>query len=348
MSQQNQESLDYKGAGVDIAAGNDLVERIKPIAEKTRRPGVMTGLGGFGSLFELPLDRYKKPILVSGTDGVGTKLKLAVELGIHDTIGIDLVAMCVNDIVVLGAEPLFFLDYYATAKLDVKIATSVVSGIGKGCELAGAALVGGETAEMPGMYSDGDYDLAGFCVGIVEKDQILDGSQLKAGDKLIGMASSGPHSNGYSLIRKVIEKDHAPLSDSINNSSLGKALLKPTKIYVKSLLELLKTVPVHALAHITGGGLTENLPRILPEGLNALIDLNRWQFPEIFKWLQTHGNISQTEMLTTFNCGIGMIVCVDAKDETETMDLLTALGETVFSIGEIISASGKAEVVYTS
>jgi len=346
LSQQNQESLDYKSAGVDIEAGNDLVERIKPIAAKTRRPGVMSGLGGFGSLFELPLDRYKNPILVSGTDGVGTKLKLAVELGIHDTIGIDLVAMCVNDIVVLGAEPLFFLDYYATGKLDVDTAASVVKGIGKGCELAGAALVGGETAEMPGMYSAGDYDLAGFCVGIVEKDKISDGKQVKAGDKLIGIASSGPHSNGYSLIRKILDKEQVSLSDTINNLSLGEALLKPTKIYVKSLLELLKTVPVHALAHITGGGLTENLPRVLPEGLHAEIDLSSWQFPDIFKWLQIQGNVSQKDMLTTFNCGIGMIVCVDAKDEAETMKLLTAQGETVFAIGEIISAPGKAVVVY--
>jgi phosphoribosylformylglycinamidine cyclo-ligase len=348
LSQQNQEALDYKSAGVDIEAGNDLVERIKPIAAKTHRPGVMAGLGGFGSLFELPLDRYKNPILVSGTDGVGTKLKLAVKLGIHNTIGIDLVAMCVNDIIVLGAEPLFFLDYYATGKLDVNVAASVVEGIGTGCELAGAALVGGETAEMPGMYSEGDYDLAGFCVGIVEKDQIIDGSQVKAGDKLIAIASSGPHSNGYSLIRKVIEKDHVPLSDTINEMPLGKALLEPTKIYVKSLLALLKTVPAHALAHITGGGLTENLPRVLPNGLNATIDLTSWQFPEIFKWLQAHGNISQADMLTTFNCGIGMIVCVAAEDEAETLKILSAQGETVFCVGEIVSASGKPEVVYSA
>lgn len=346
MSEQNQESLNYKSAGVDIEAGNDLVERIKPIAAKTRRPGVMAGLGGFGSLFELPLDRYKNPILVSGTDGVGTKLKLALELGIHDTVGIDLVAMCVNDIVVLGAEPLFFLDYYATGKLDVDTAASVVEGIGKGCELAGAALVGGETAEMPGMYSDGDYDLAGFCVGIVEKDNILDGSKVKAGDKLIGIASSGPHSNGYSLIRKIIEKNASSLEESVNGKPLGKALLEPTKIYVKSLLELLKTVPVHALAHITGGGLTENLPRVLPEGLDASINLKAWNFPETFQWLQKQGNVSQTDMLTTFNCGIGMIVCVDSENEAETISVLKHQGETVFSIGEIVSASGAPKVVY--
>ncbi|KAF3978636.1 MAG: phosphoribosylformylglycinamidine cyclo-ligase [Methylococcales symbiont of Iophon sp. n. MRB-2018] len=346
MNQQNQEGLDYKSAGVDIEAGHNLVECIKPIAARTRRPGVMAGLGGFGSLFELPLDSYKNPIMVSATDGVGTKLKLAVELGIHNTIGIDLVAMCVNDVIVLGAEPLFFLDYYATGKLEIDVATSVVEGIGKGCELAGAALVGGETAEMPGMYSEGDYDLAGFCVGIVEKEQIIDGSQVKAGDKLIGIASSGLHSNGYSLVRKVIEKDQSSLSELINEMPLGKVLLEPTKIYVKPLLELLKTVPVHAMAHITGGGLTENLPRVLAEGLNATIDLSSWQFPEIFKWLQAHGNISQADMLTTFNCGIGMIVCVDANDEAETKKILTAQGETVFSIGKIISAAGTAEVVY--
>jgi len=346
LSQQNKESLNYKSAGVDIEAGNDLVERIKPIAAKTRRPGVMAGLGGFGSLFELPLDRYKNPILVSGTDGVGTKLKLALELGIHDTVGIDLVAMCVNDIIVLGAEPLFFLDYYATGKLDVDTAASVVAGIGKGCELAGAALVGGETAEMPGMYTDGDYDLAGFCVGIVEKNNILDGEKVKAGDKLIGIASSGPHSNGYSLIRKIIETSHVSLDEPLNGKSLGRALLEPTKIYVKSLLELLKTVPVHALAHITGGGLTENLPRVLPEGLNAEINLNTWEFPDTFKWLQQQGNVSQTDMLTTFNCGIGMIVCVDAKDEAETMANLAKRGETAYSIGDIVTSSGQPEVIY--
>ncbi|NOQ77257.1 MAG: phosphoribosylformylglycinamidine cyclo-ligase [Methylococcaceae bacterium] len=347
MSKQNQEGLNYKSAGVDIEAGNDLVERIKPIAAKTRRPGVMAGLGGFGSLFELPLDRYKNPILVSGTDGVGTKLKLAIELGIHDTVGIDLVAMCVNDIVVLGAEPLFFLDYYATGKLEVDTAASVIAGIGKGCELAGAALVGGETAEMPGMYTGGDFDLAGFCVGIVEKDNILDGSKVKAGDKLIGIASSGPHSNGYSLIRKVLETSHASLDDSLNGKPLGQALLEPTKIYVKSLLELLKAVPVHALAHITGGGLTENLPRVLPEGLDAAINLASWKFPETFQWLQEKGNISQADMLTTFNCGIGMIVCVDAENEAETMAVLSEQGETVFSIGEIVTSSGNPEVIYS-
>ncbi len=346
MSQKNQESLNYKSAGVDIAAGNELVERIKPIAARTRTAGVMSGLGGFGSMFELPLDRFKNPILVSGTDGVGTKLKLAIDLGIHNTVGIDLVAMCVNDIIVQGAEPLFFLDYFATGKLDVDTAAAVIEGIGKGCELAGAALVGGETAEMPGMYADGEYDLAGFCVGIVEKSKVLDGSKVSVGDKLIGIASSGPHSNGYSLIRKIIAHSNSALTDVFGDKTLGVALLEPTKIYVKSLLALLEKVPVHAFAHITGGGLTENLPRVLPVGLNANIDLSSWAFPDIFLWLQEQGNVSQADMLTTFNCGIGMIVCVAAKDEKVTLETLQALGETVFVIGELVESEGKPEVNY--
>lgn len=346
MSEQNQKGLNYKSAGVDIEAGNALVERIKPIAARTRTAGVMAGLGGFGSMFELPLDRYQQPILVSGTDGVGTKLKLANELGIHDTIGIDLVAMCVNDIIVQGAEPLFFLDYFATGKLDVDTAASVIDGIGKGCELSGAALVGGETAEMPGMYADGEYDLAGFCVGIVEKSKVLDGTKVNVGDKLIGIASSGPHSNGYSLIRKIIAHSESTLADTFNGKTLGTALLEPTRIYVKSLLALLDKVPVHALAHITGGGLTENLPRVLPVGLNAHIDLASWEFPAIFKWLQEKGNVSQADMLTTFNCGIGMIVCVAAEDERATLETLGQLGETAFTIGELVESEGKPEVNY--
>ncbi|MGR9013574.1 MAG: phosphoribosylformylglycinamidine cyclo-ligase [Gammaproteobacteria bacterium] len=346
MSEQNQESLNYKSAGVDIEAGNALVERIKPIAARTRTAGVMAGLGGFGSMFELPLDRYQHPILVSGTDGVGTKLKLANELDIHHTIGIDLVAMCVNDIIVQGAEPLFFLDYFATGKLDVDTAASVVEGIGKGCELSGAALVGGETAEMPGMYADGEYDLAGFCVGIVEKSKVLDGSKVSVGDKLIGIASSGPHSNGYSLIRKIIARSQSALTDTFNGQSLGSALLEPTRIYVKPLLSLLDKVPVHALAHITGGGLTENLPRVLPAGTDAHIDLNSWEFPPIFNWLQEKGNVSQADMLVTFNCGIGMIVCVAAEDELSTLETLTQLGETAIAIGEVVESEGKPEVKY--
>lgn len=346
MSEQNQKGLNYKSAGVDIEAGNALVERIKPIAARTRTAGVMAGLGGFGSMFELPLDRYQQPILVSGTDGVGTKLKLANELNIHDTIGIDLVAMCVNDIIVQGAEPLFFLDYFATGKLDVDTAASVVDGIGKGCELAGAALVGGETAEMPGMYADGEYDLAGFCVGIVEKSKVLDGAKVRVGDKLIGIASSGPHSNGYSLIRKIIAHSNVALTDSFNGKTLGAALLEPTRIYVKSLLALLDKVPVHALAHITGGGLTENLPRVLPTGTKANIDLASWEFPAIFKWLQEQGNVSLPDMLTTFNCGIGMIVCVAPEDEHAALRTLDQLGETAFTIGELVESESKPEVIY--
>jgi phosphoribosylformylglycinamidine cyclo-ligase len=349
LSEQNREGLTYKSAGVDIAAGNALVERIKPIAAKTRIAGVMAGLGGFGSMFELPLHRYTNPVLVSGTDGVGTKLKLAQELAIHHTIGIDLVAMCVNDIIVQGAEPLFFLDYFATGKLDIDIAAAVIEGIGAGCSLAGAALVGGETAEMPGMYANGEYDLAGFCVGIVEKSHIVDGSKVSAGDKLIGIASSGPHSNGYSLIRKIIEHSGASLHGSFDGTpekTLGAALLQPTRIYVKPLLALLKAVPVHALAHITGGGLTENLPRVLPDGLDAQIKLAAWDFPAIFKWLQQQGNVSLPDMLTTFNCGIGMIVCVAAKDEKLAIETLAAHGETAFPIGELVSSEGKPIVHY--
>lgn len=345
MSKQQQERLNYKSAGVDIEAGNALVERIKPIAARTRNAGVMAGLGGFGSLFELPLDRYKQPVLVSGTDGVGTKLKLALDLNLHNTVGIDLVAMCVNDIIVQGAEPMFFLDYFATGKLDVDTASAVIEGIGKGCEQSGAALVGGETAEMPGMYADGDYDLAGFCVGIVEKDRIIDGSKVKAGDKLIGIASSGPHSNGYSLIRKIVEKSGLSLNDSVNGKHLGKTLMEPTRIYVKPLLELLKTVPVHAMAHITGGGITENLPRVLPKDLNANIALSTWQMPEIFTWLQQQGNITLNDMLVTFNCGVGMIICVAAENVASALEILRQQGETAFTIGEIIPAISEANRV---
>ncbi|PKM12609.1 MAG: phosphoribosylformylglycinamidine cyclo-ligase [Gammaproteobacteria bacterium HGW-Gammaproteobacteria-3] len=347
MTAQNKDSLNYKSAGVDIEAGNELVERIKPIAAKTRTAGVLAGLGGFGSLFELPLDRYRNPILVSGTDGVGTKLKLAIELGIHNTIGIDLVAMCVNDIIVQGAEPLFFLDYFATGKLDVDTAAAVIEGIGRGCELAGAALVGGETAEMPGMYADGEYDLAGFCVGIVEKDNIIDGRQVKAGDKLIGLASSGPHANGYSLIRKILRQNNTPLTQCLNGVPLGKALLEPTRIYVKSLLKLIETVPIHALAHITGGGITENLPRVLPEGVDAYIDRKAWEFPETFKWLQQQGNVTAADMLTTFNCGIGMMLCVAPEDEAKTLATLAQLGETAYALGDIVESEGNPAVIYS-
>ncbi|QKQ27573.1 phosphoribosylformylglycinamidine cyclo-ligase [Candidatus Reidiella endopervernicosa] len=337
-------SLSYQDAGVDIEAGNRLIDRIKPIAAKTQRPGILGGLGGFGALFELPLDRYKEPVLVSGTDGVGTKLKLAMEMGKHDTIGIDLVAMCANDLIVQGAEPLFFLDYYATGKLDIDTAAEVVAGIGRGCELSGAALTGGETAEMPGMYQEGDYDLAGFCVGVVEKSRIIDGSKVAAGDKLIGIASSGPHSNGYSLIRKILEVSETPLDQPFEESTIGAALLEPTKLYIKSLLSLFEQVDVHALAHITGGGLTENLPRVMPEGTSAKIDANSWQRPAIFNWLQEKGGVIKEEMYRTFNCGIGMVVCVAAADADKSLELLSAAGEQASIIGTIEAGTDGEQV----
>lgn len=332
--------LSYKDAGVDIDAGNELVERIKSVAGKTRRPEVLAGLGGFGALFELPKG-YTEPVLVSGTDGVGTKLKLAMRLNKHDTIGIDLVAMCVNDLVVGGAEPLFFLDYYATGKLNVDIAAEVVQGIGKGCELAGCSLVGGETAEMPGMYVGDDYDLAGFCVGIVEKSKILDGSKVKAGDILIGLASSGPHSNGYSLIRKIVEVTNADLNTQVGGTMLADALLEPTRIYVKPLLDLLGKQDVHALCHITGGGLTENIPRVLPDNTKAVIDCASWAMPDIFKWLQQNGKVEATEMYRTFNCGIGMVVCVPESEVVDTIKVLKDHGENAFVIGKIAPAPGE-------
>ena len=334
--------LSYRDAGVNIDAGNSLVEKIKPIAARTARPGVLAGLGGFGALFEIPVGRYRQPVLVSGTDGVGTKLKLAIDFGQHDTIGIDLVAMCVNDIIVQGAEPLFFLDYYATGRLDVEVAAAVIHGIGQGCELAGAALVGGETAEMPGMYKDEDYDLAGFCVGVVEKDRIIDGSQVAVGDVLIGLASSGPHSNGYSLIRKVIEVTGASLHDDFHGQSLGATLLTPTRIYVRPLLTLLEQVRVHALAHITGGGLLENIPRVLPDHTCAVINGSAWPRPPIFAWLQQQGKVADQEMYRTFNCGIGMVICVAPSDAEKTLALLQQLGEQAWRIGHIEQLQGEA------
>lgn len=349
MTKQQQNGLTYKQAGVDIEAGNTLVDRIKPIAAKTRNAGVLAGLGGFGSLYELPLERYANPVLVSGTDGVGTKLMLANELNIHDSIGIDLVAMCVNDIIVQGAEPLFFLDYFATGKLDVDTAAAVVSGIGAGCEQAGAALVGGETAEMPGMYAPGDYDLAGFCIGIVEKSNIIDGSKVAVGDKLIALASSGPHSNGYSLIRKIIQSNQADLNTPLQGTTLGDHLIAPTRIYVKPLLKLLQSYSgIHALAHITGGGITENLPRVLPSACLAEIHLNSWTQPPIFDWLQQHGNISDPNMLLTFNCGIGMVLCVDANEEQAIVDFLQQQGETVRCIGEIKASDTDSQIRYVT
>jgi phosphoribosylformylglycinamidine cyclo-ligase len=340
------DSLSYRDAGVDIDAGNALVERIKPLVKETFRPGVLTGLGGFGALFELPLERYREPVLVSGTDGVGTKLKLALELAKHDTIGIDLVAMCVNDIVVAGAEPLFFLDYYATGRLDLAVASEVIAGIAAGCKLAGAALTGGETAEMPGLYGAGDYDLAGFCVGIAEKSRLIQPQRVAAGDVLLGLASSGPHSNGYSLIRKILEVSGADLAQPLAETTLGEALLAPTRIYVKPLLALMESLQIHALAHITGGGLPENLPRVLPAGCRAVIDSDSWQLPEIFRWLQRQGNIANNELLRTFNCGVGMVVCVAAEDAAEATGILEAEGETVRTIGRIAAGEGAPRVVF--
>jgi len=337
--------LSYRDAGVDIDAGEQLVEAIKPYAARTRRPGVLGGLGGFGALFELPMDRYREPVLVSGTDGVGTKLKLAIDLHQHDTIGIDLVAMCVNDLIVQGAEPLFFLDYYATGKLDVAVAANVIKGIATGCEQAGCALVGGETAEMPGLYHAGDYDLAGFAVGVVEKSRIIDGSKVVAGDVLLGIASSGPHSNGYSLIRKIIEVSGTNLEQDFHGQRLGDILLAPTRIYIKSLLQLFTQVDVHALAHITGGGLLDNIPRVLPDNTCASIQASAWPRPAVFQWLQDQGGVTDTDMYRTFNCGIGMVVIVAAADAERTMDTLRASGETVWRIGTIESAIAGSERV---
>lgn len=337
-------SLSYKDAGVDIDAGNELVERIKGVAKKTRRPEVMAGLGGFGALFELP-SGYKEPVLISGTDGVGTKLKLAMDFSKHDTIGIDLVAMCVNDLIVGGAEPLFFLDYYATGKLNIDVAADVVTGIGEGCTLSGCSLVGGETAEMPGMYEGEDYDLAGFCVGIAEKSEIIDGTKVKSGDTLIGLASSGPHSNGYSLIRKIIDVSNADLDQKIGDTDLKTALLEPTRIYVKSLLKLIKEGEVNALSHITGGGLLENIPRVIPEGKKAIINTQSWELPEVFKWLQSAGNVDAVEMYRTFNCGVGMIIAVPKGTEDSAIQLLKTQGEEAWVIGEIADSTADEEQV---
>ena len=345
MSNSQRISLSYRDAGVDIDAGDALVEAIKPIAESTRRPGMLEGLGGFGALFEIPPGKYREPVLVSGTDGVGTKLKLAIDTGIHNTIGIDLVAMCVNDVIVQGAEPLFFLDYYATGRLDTAIAKNVIQGIGEGCRQAGCALIGGETAEMPGMYAKDDYDLAGFCVGVVEKSKIITGSQVRVNDTLIGIASSGPHSNGYSLVRKILAVSNAKLDQPFGDRTLGEMLLTPTRIYVKPVLRLLEQVPVHALAHITGGGLPGNVPRVLPTGTRAVIDAHSWKRPAVFDWLQDGGNVTNEEMYRTFNCGIGMVIAVDPKDAESTVRVLSQAGETAFPIGHIEAHAGEPEVV---
>ncbi|MCE2593424.1 phosphoribosylformylglycinamidine cyclo-ligase [Motilimonas cestriensis] len=338
-------SLSYKDAGVDIDAGNALVERIKGVSKRTKRPEVMGGLGGFGALCQIPAG-YKEPLLVAGTDGVGTKLRLAIDLKKHDTVGIDLVAMCVNDLIVQGAEPLFFLDYYATGKLNVDVAAEVVTGIGAGCELSNCSLIGGETAEMPGMYEGDDFDIAGFCVGVVEKSEVIDGTKVAAGDALIALGSSGPHSNGYSLVRKILEVSGADTSQAFGDTTLGEALLEPTRIYVKQVLELIKQTDVHALSHITGGGFWENIPRVLPANTKAVIDGNSWQWPEIFNWLQQNGNVETEEMYRTFNCGVGMVIAVADADKEKALELLTGLGENAWLIGHIENAAdGEQQVV---
>jgi phosphoribosylformylglycinamidine cyclo-ligase len=333
--------LTYKEAGVDIDAGNALVDRIKPIVKTTMRPGVIGGIGGFGGLFELDLEKYHRPVLVSGTDGVGTKLKLAIELNRYDTIGIDLVAMCANDIIVLGAEPLFFLDYYATGVLDVETGAAIIAGIADGCRQSGAALLGGETAELPGLYATGDFDLAGFCVGVVDHDRIIDGSRLFAGDILLGLASSGPHSNGYSLIRRVLDLLPDGAHFDCDGTPAGELLLEPTRIYVKAIQSVMEACTIGAIAHITGGGLPENVVRVLPDSLDARIDTNAWDRPPIFSLLQEQGRIEESELLRTFNCGIGMVIAVRPGDADTAREALEAAGETVFEIGSVVNGSGR-------
>jgi phosphoribosylformylglycinamidine cyclo-ligase len=325
----------YREAGVDIDAGEELVERIKPHVKRSMRREVLGGLGGFGALVEVPLDRYRKPVLVSGTDGVGTKLRLAIDTGRHDTVGIDLVAMCVNDVVVQGAEPLFFLDYFATGKLDVGVGERLIAGIVEGCVQAGCALVGGETAEMPGMYHGEDYDLAGFCVGIVEKDAIIDGSATRAGDVVLGLPSSGPHSNGFSLIRKILQVSGADLASPLDGASLVDRLMAPTRIYVKPLLKLIAELPVHGLSHITGGGLVENIPRVVPEGLEVVLERKAWRREVVFDWLQRQGQVADAEMYRVFNCGIGMTVQLAAGDAQRGIAILRDMGVEALVIGEV-------------
>ena len=326
--------ITYRDAGVDIDAGDALVEAIKPFARKTMRPEVLAGIGGFGALAEIP-KKYREPVLVSGTDGVGTKLKLAFQLERHDTVGIDLVAMSVNDVLTQGAEPLFFLDYFACGRLEVAVATEVIKGIARGCEMAGCALIGGETAEMPGMYADGEYDLAGFAVGVVEKGEIIDGHDIASGDVVLGLASSGAHSNGYSLVRRILDRARPDLRADFHGRSLGDALLEPTRIYVKPMLALMKQVRVKGLAHITGGGLVENLPRVLPQSVKAVIERSAWALPPLFQWLQREGQVADAEMLRVFNCGIGMAIVVGAEHAGAAERALAKSGETVFRMGRI-------------
>ena len=345
MNRVSRNGLSYRDAGVDIDLGNDFVARIRGIADRTPRDGVLAGPGGFGALFVLPLHRYRDPVLVSGADGVGTKLKLAIAEDRHHTIGIDLVAMCVNDIVTHGAEPMFFLDYFATARLDAAVAERVVAGIGRGCEIAGAALVGGETAEMPGMYAGCDYDLAGFCVGIVEREAIIDGTRVIAGDRIVAIASSGPHSNGYSLIREVLDAGGGDLEQTVGGTRLGDALLAPSRIYAASVLPLARGGDVHAIAHITGGGIVENLPRVLPSGTRAVIHASSWRRPAVFEWIQDAGGIAETEMWRTFNCGVGMLLVTACDAANAIVDTLAANGERAWVAGEVAAGEGEPEVV---
>lgn len=337
--------LNYKAAGVDIHAGNQFIDRIKSLTKQTHNADVLSGIGGFAALYALPQMNFREPILVSATDGVGTKLKLAIELKQHDTIGIDLVAMCVNDVIVCGATPLFFLDYFASGKLNLETGAAIIKGIADGCTQAQMALIGGETAEMPGMYQGDDYDLAGFCVGVVDKSTIIDGHLVKPYDVLIGIASSGFHSNGYSLVRKVITDKHISLNESLNGKSLGERLLTPTRIYVQSMRALRAALPVHACAHITGGGLLENIPRVLPEGVAAHLDPTRWVWPEVMTWIQQEAELADSEMQRTFNCGIGMVVCVAKEDAQQAVDVLTQHGENAWVIGDIRAAQGAPHVV---
>jgi phosphoribosylformylglycinamidine cyclo-ligase len=335
----------YRDAGVDIDAGEELVERIKPGVRRSMRREVLGGIGGFGALVEVPLDRFRKPVLVSGTDGVGTKLRLAIDTGRHDTVGIDLVAMCANDVVVQGAEPLFFLDYFATGKLVVDIGARVIAGIVDGCVQAGCALVGGETAEMPGMYHGDDYDLAGFCVGIVEKDAIIDGSRTAAGDIVLGLPSSGPHSNGFSMIRKILQVSGADLETDLDGVSLADRLMSPTRIYVKALLQLVGALPVHGLSHITGGGLVDNIPRVIPDGLEVILERKAWRRDPVFEWLQNAGRVADEEMYRVFNCGIGMTIQVAARDADRAASILHEAGQEALVIGEVKSGTRGVVIV---
>ena len=346
MKEHDLPPLSYRDAGVDIDSGNALVERIKPFAKSTLRPGVVGGLGGFGGLFKLTPGQYQEPLLVSSTDGVGTKLKIAIDMNRHQTIGIDLVAMCVNDVVVQGAEPLFFLDYFATGKLDVETAASVIEGIAEGCRQAGCALLGGETAEMPDMYAAGHYDLAGFTVGVVEASKVIDGRRIAAGDAILGLASSGVHSNGYSLVRKIVARSGVALDSPFDGRTLGDALIAPTRIYVKPLLAALAAHELRGLAHITGGGITENLPRVLPPGVHAAIDLTSWRLPPVFQWLREQGGVTEAEMLRTFNCGLGMLVIVPAHETDAVIATLAAAGETARVVGRIEAGAAEPAVVY--